>query len=248
VLLVHSSGLAGSQWKRTVAALSPSRLVLVPDLWGSGQSQPWQGQGAFTVEADLALLAAVAEPYERLDVVGHSYGGLLALHLALRLGPRVRSLAVFEPVALSVLRDGDAAAQQGWEALQTPMWTDERTGGSAAWVAKFVEYWSGEGGFQRLPAAVQAQFIQAGPTVFRQVQAAHHDTASLDTYAALTCPFLAFRGGASTATAAAIHRLLVSRIAGAKEVVLEGAPHMGPMTHAREFNAALQAFYAALPE
>lgn len=94
VVLVH--GLSGSHrwWGTTIPALAPHRSVHVPELVGFGGSRPAGAQ------PDLDGLAAVLTDWldaigvERADIVGHSMGGQVAIHLAASAPERVRRLVL----------------------------------------------------------------------------------------------------------------------------------------------------------
>src|SRR5690349_14932154 len=80
VMLLHSSGMSGDQWRRTADALRRGGArTVVPDLLGSGRSTPWPEGRTFwfvdDVEAVGALLHRIGRP---VHLVGHSYGGLIA--------------------------------------------------------------------------------------------------------------------------------------------------------------------------
>ena len=108
VVLLHSSGSSRAQWRALIDRLSRDFRVLAPDLYGYGATGAWPSQAPFTLEDEaqivLTLLERCGEP---AHLVGHSYGGAVALHVARKRGDLVRSLAVIEPVAFHLLRDGD---------------------------------------------------------------------------------------------------------------------------------------------
>src|SRR5579864_6257970 len=88
-VLVHSSGLSGRQWSRLAPALAKrGARVIVPYLTGHGKSAP----GPFSFRTDVALVADLLRSLGSAHVVGHSYGGLIALHAALAEPRLVRSL------------------------------------------------------------------------------------------------------------------------------------------------------------
>ena len=82
VLLLHGVPETASCWKQVAPHLAEGRRVLAPDLPGlGGSSYP----GPFDVSSLVSQLAALVEtevPGGRVDVVGHDWGGSLALALA----------------------------------------------------------------------------------------------------------------------------------------------------------------------
>ena len=111
MLLIHSGGFTSRQWRKLAEMLAPQFRVLAPDLIGYSPSAPWPDGEPFHFSRDVDyLLTLVDEP---VHLVGHSYGGFLALKLALARPDLVRSIAVFEPVAFGILdevEDADALA------------------------------------------------------------------------------------------------------------------------------------------
>jgi pimeloyl-ACP methyl ester carboxylesterase len=76
------------------------------DLYGYGESDSWPGNGPFTLTAEAALADAVLPTGNGLiHLVGHSYGGAVALRFATQYPERLRSLVLIEPVAFHLLRD-----------------------------------------------------------------------------------------------------------------------------------------------
>jgi haloacetate dehalogenase len=94
VLLLHGVPETSSLWREVGPRLAPGRRVLAPDLPGLGGSTY---TGPFDVPSLVAQLAALVEaevPGGRVDVVGHDWGGLLALGLAGARPDLVRRLVV----------------------------------------------------------------------------------------------------------------------------------------------------------
>ncbi|SDC80198.1 alpha/beta fold hydrolase [Paraburkholderia lycopersici] len=98
VLLIHGSGpgvTAYANWRLTMPALAKSFRVIAPDIVGFGETDRPQG---FRYAMDhwvthvLGLLDALG--VERAHVVGNSFGGGLALALAIRAPERVGRLVL----------------------------------------------------------------------------------------------------------------------------------------------------------
>jgi epoxide hydrolase 4 len=94
VLLLHGMPETSSCWNRLLPGLADGRRVLAPDLPGLGGSSY---SGPFDVPSLVAQLAGLVEAEAAgrpVDVVGHDWGGSLALGLAGARPDLVRRLAV----------------------------------------------------------------------------------------------------------------------------------------------------------
>jgi pimeloyl-ACP methyl ester carboxylesterase len=94
VLLIQGVGVHGAGWRPQVAALAPRYSCLSFDNRGMGMSQPVGGPITVEQMAEDARALLDAEGWSAAHVIGHSLGGLVALHLALTFRERVRSLAL----------------------------------------------------------------------------------------------------------------------------------------------------------
>ena len=103
VVLLHSGGLTSRQWRRLRERLAPRFEVAAPDFLGYRPEARWPDGAPFHFHRDVELIESLVVGPAHL--VGHSYGGLIALQFALRRPHLVRSIAVYEPVAMGVLDD-----------------------------------------------------------------------------------------------------------------------------------------------
>lgn len=102
VLLIHGSGpgvSAWANWRLTIAALSADYRCLAPDMAGFGYSAVPAGY-RFTRQGWLDQLMAFldAKGVERVHVVGNSFGGSMALALAIAAPDRVDRLVLMGSV------------------------------------------------------------------------------------------------------------------------------------------------------
>ena len=104
VLLIHGSGpgvSAWANWRLVMPALSERARVIAPDMVGFGYSERPEG---FVYGMDAWVRQAVglldALGIERADLVGNSFGGGLALALAIRHPERVRRLVLMGSVGV----------------------------------------------------------------------------------------------------------------------------------------------------
>jgi pimeloyl-ACP methyl ester carboxylesterase len=107
VLLVHGWGACAYTYRHLLPALARAgRRAIAYDLRGHGLSDKPRGEINYTTAALLGDLVELLDALgvERADVVGHSLGGGIALHLALSAPSRVERLALAAPVGLSHVR------------------------------------------------------------------------------------------------------------------------------------------------
>jgi pimeloyl-ACP methyl ester carboxylesterase len=104
VILAHGSGRTNELWASLGVALSSRYRVLAPRLLGYGRVEPRSGTMRLHPWSDCAAVLALTEQVgESVHIVGHSYGGTVALEAARALGRRTRSLTLIEPIAFHLL-------------------------------------------------------------------------------------------------------------------------------------------------
>jgi pimeloyl-ACP methyl ester carboxylesterase len=240
--------MSGRQWRRLAALLSPSHRVVVPDFLGSGSNPPWPADAPFDFRLDVAavreLLDSLGDP---VHLVGHSYGGLVALTLARERPSTVRSLAVYDPVAFGVLhapRD-EAGLAELEELIANPAFVDDARGGGAFWFELFVDYWNGAGTWKALPESARASFLGVGRKVYLEVRSLVADRTAPESYAKITAPTLLLGGERSPLAARRVIVHLAAALPRAHTQVVVGAGHMGPISHADEVNALIAQHIAA---
>lgn len=96
ILAVHGMTGHGARWAHLAENHLPEARVLAPDLIGHGRS-PWTPP--WDISAQVDGLKSVVESHARgpVLVVGHSYGGAIALHLAADHPQLVRGLVLLDP-------------------------------------------------------------------------------------------------------------------------------------------------------
>ncbi|MCB1917982.1 MAG: alpha/beta fold hydrolase [Rhodocyclaceae bacterium] len=104
LLMIHGSGpgvSAWANWRLVMPALARQARVIAPDMAGFGFSERPDG---YTYSMDNWVAQAIglldALDIERADLVGNSFGGALALALAIRHPERVRRLVLMGSVGV----------------------------------------------------------------------------------------------------------------------------------------------------
>jgi pimeloyl-ACP methyl ester carboxylesterase len=245
VVLLHASLGSKSQWTPLLLRLAARYRVVALDLCGYGANAPLQrAWSTFTIDDEVSLvvrrLDEIVGAGTRVHVVGHSYGGLVALRLAMCRSERVASLALYEPVVFRVLDEDDetrAQVQRLSEQVAALVVTGQRH--EAARI--FIDFWGGAGSFGSLPLPVQAALagrIDKLPYEFRVALSWPLDA---DDLRAVVAPTLLMIGNHSPAVVQRIHARL-TRIVPGRRVGAFDSGHMGPVTHAHRINPWIEAF------
>ncbi len=225
-LFLHSSGLGPRQWARTVATLGGQAPPLI-GYDGAG----WRGESyAWTDDCDA--LTPLLTP--DTDLVGHSYGGFLALQLARRY--EVRSVAVWEPVVLSVLDD---------HFRQDELALDQADDDLAAWLARFLGFWQVD--WRAMSPDQQAPFLAHGRKVQAEVRALIRDKTTLSAYAEVRAPVLLLSGAETVPASNQMCDRLAAALPAARHERVPNCGHMGPLTRRDALHDRLTRFWATLP-
>ena len=90
VMLVHSSVSGARQWRRLMDHLKDQFRVRAVNLFGYGKTPAWSGETTQSLD-DQARLVEAALPVDANEVylVGHSFGGSVAMKAAARWGTQV---------------------------------------------------------------------------------------------------------------------------------------------------------------
>ena len=249
VLCLHSSAVSSAQWKRLGTDLERRYHVLAPDLHGHGGTSAWTYLRPMRLADEIALLLPLVDAVPApLHLVGHSYGGAIALKMALAMPERIRSLTLFEPVLFALLgRLGDHAAYAEISQIADGCVTAVQDGRPAEAARVFVDYWNGPGSWARLPDRQRVIIERAMPSVARQWDAIFSDTLSLEDCARLRVPTLLLAGDRGPTPVRRVVELLACALPTAIHGVIAGAGHMAPVTHPAAVNAAISAHLSRHP-
>ena len=243
VVCLHSSAAGGKQWRRLVAEGGDGLQWHTPDLFGHGSRPGWPElmPSQLCVEAN-GVLSGLPWPREQgFHLVGHSYGGAVALQIALQQPRRVLSLTLYEPVAFGLL-PSLAPDEPAWEEIRdvaAMLGTALDRGDGPGAARGFCGYWQGRDVWPELDDAQRQRLAEAMPTVRRHFEALFAARWSDSLLGLLRMPVHLICGSASRASARRVAQTLASRLPDARLDWLEGAGHMAPMTHPERVNPLL---------
>jgi pimeloyl-ACP methyl ester carboxylesterase len=170
----------------------------------------------------------------QVHLVGHSYGGLVALGVALRNQVSLASLVVIEAPAVDILRE--RKEHQHYQAFRrmTDAYFADYAGGNAEAIAAMIDFYGGAGTFASWPPRLRAYAVETTPVNMLDWTGGYGFPLSAASLATLKIPLLVVRGGASPQAVQRANALLYELTPNATLATIEGAAHFVIATHAAE--------------
>jgi len=245
VVCLHANPGTGAQWQTLAERLLPDWHVVVPGTYGATRAPPRPSEPAPTLaEALEGLEPAFAAAGDRFHLVGHSWGGALALRAALAYPERVESVAVYEPALFGLAREADPG-NPDLEALADVVHRGAQAvarGDREGAARSFIDFWKHPGAFDAMAPARRAQILGTIECVGSWWRTLSEDPTPLSAFAGLTVPVLVMTGRDTRAAARCVAEALVAAVPGAQVVRFAGLGHMGPLTHPERVLAVIEGF------
>jgi pimeloyl-ACP methyl ester carboxylesterase len=243
VVCLHCSTGSAMQWKALAARLESRYTVAGFDLYGYGDSPRWTDRNMLTLADETCLLEPLLERIEgKVTLVGHSYGGVVALAAAKHYPQHIRSIIVYEPVLFSLLFEDVFHSVTSEEISRLKkgieQYLSDGLNDSAAKL--FIDYWSGDGSFGHLPEHHQAKIASEMPKVLMDFEAILSGYLSPSDLNKIDCPVLVMYGLESPEATRQVANLLSEKLPKVETRELIGIGHMGPITHRDQINDIIE--------
>ncbi len=241
LVFLHGVGGDHSAWRPQLRHFADDYRCLAWDMPGYGASpSPWEMSFTVLVQSLLELLDEFG--CDRIHLVGHSLGGMIAQEFAFRHPDRLRSLALVATSAAFGSVDGDfqrrfiddrlAPLDAGRTMAQmAPLQLPRMTGPNADPVGVQIAI----GCFANVPAASYRAAIKLITAFDRR-----------DALKTIACPTLLVAGEADRVAPATSMQRMAAEVKGAKFVALAGCGHLANLEAPERFNAVLAEFLAGV--
>lgn len=242
-LMIHCALASSEAWRALARHLADHLTMTCFDMPGHGSSADWSGTGDILEEtADVAAAFVADDP---IDLIGHSFGAVVALRTAMARPDMIRTLTLIEPVffAASLPENSDAMREH----LKRSAGFGEalRAGRFHEAARLFTDIWGGGIPFLAMSKRDQDEMAARMRLIEASEDALFHDTSNMlspDHLARLAMPVLLIEGNKAPPIIHAVCKSLKDRIEQARLVTVDGAGHMAPLTHAGAVAKEMLAF------
>ena len=220
-------------WNPAIQLLKTRFRVIAPDLIGYGRTDSWPADHAFSLDEEVRLIAPLIRNAQApAHVVAHSYGGAVALRLAVSHPALIRSLTLVEPVAFYLLRaldEREAFAEV--DAVRQKYMTRMDANDADGAMRLFTGYWSGTDSWAAMDDSTRALMRKAAPKVLLDWEATYAEGPSPEALRQLTMPARLLSGEVSPLPPRRILCRLAELLPSSTRETVPGAGHLMPMTH-----------------
>jgi pimeloyl-ACP methyl ester carboxylesterase len=233
ILLVPGSWAAGPAWRGVIAALGGRFRTVTTSLPGYGGTRDRRTAADTSIDRQAEIVEAVIRRAGGpVHLVGHSFGALACLDVALCGLAPLMSLTLIEPVAFGLLhQQGELALHDQFIAMREAYFGAFESGDKEA-ARRIVDYLGGEACFDALPSRTRQYIVEATATHILDMRSEFDpDFAAL---ANILLPTIVIRGERSVQPLQRSAEILGGALANASLRTIPGAGHFMTATHAAQ--------------
>ena len=235
VVLVPGSCSTGAAWRPLLAHLQRGFRCVTTSLLGYGGTAERRTAGdtdiSHEAEAVEAVIRRAACP---VHLVGHSFGGLVALAVVLRRRVPLLSLTIAEAPAAEILRPmGEYRHYLAFRNMTDAYFLAFHAGDKTA-IEQMIDFYGGAGTFSSWPQRLRDYAAETTPVNLLDWASAYGFELTPALLATVKTPTLVLWGEASHPAAKRVNELLGQRIPNATIAEITGAAHFMISSHARQ--------------
>jgi pimeloyl-ACP methyl ester carboxylesterase len=242
VVLLPGSCSTGAAWRPVIAAWGSQFRSVTTSLLGYGGTSERRTAGDPSISRNAeAMESVIRRAGGRVHLVGHSFGGLVALAVALRNRVSLASLVIIEAPAVDILRERREHRHYHAFRRMTDAYFADVAAGNAEAIAAMIDFYGGAGTFASWPPRSRAYAVETMPVNILDWADAYGFPLSKALLATIRIPLLIVRGGASPQAVQRANALLGELSSNATLATIDGAAHFAIATHTSEIASRIAA-------
>jgi len=233
IVFVPGSWANQSAWRDVTEALGNRFRTVTTSLPGYGGTRECRTLTDSSIDRQAEIVETVIRRAgSPAHLVGHSFGALACLDVALCAQLPLMSLTLIEPVAFGLLRQaGELALHEQFIAMREDYLRSYETGDKEA-ARRVVDYLNGQGSFDALPSRIREYIVEATPTHVLDMGTGFDP--SIAVLNNILLPSLVIRGERSATSLQRSADILSGALANASLRTIPGAGHFMTATHTAE--------------
>lgn len=236
LLCLHGIGSSSAAFRYQLEALSASRRVLAWDAPGYARSDDPPGPPGMDGYADAAADLLSARGLRRAHVLGVSFGGVIAVRLALRHPAAVRSLILADSTPGT---GSDPAKATAMRAREEDLAVQGAYRFSAARAGRLLSASASPQLLEEVTRSMAASIRLPG---YGWAAAAMAETDHTPAFPALRTPTLVLCGSEDVVCPPQVSRAIAAAVPGARMEVVDGAGHLSNQEQPDRFNELVETF------
>lgn len=232
IVFVPGSCSTGAAWRPVISALNGRFRCVTTSLLGYGRTAERRTARNPSIAYEAELIEAVTRRTGGpVHLVGHSFGGLASLAVALRARVPLESLTIMEAPAVSILREiGEYRHYRTFREMSDAYFAAFR-GGDREAISSMIDFYGGSGTFASWPSRVRAYAVETTHVNILDWASAYTFELSPPVLAGVDIPVMVVRGEQSHPAVKRANELLSIYIKDASLVTTKGAAHFMILTH-----------------